>query len=220
MIVTQKSMEIRKILIADDHDIVRLGTSMILKQAFPLTKIIQAKDFDEIMKILEEEIFDLMLLDINMPGGNNIKMVQEILNIQPNAKILIFSSYDEKLYALRYIQAGACGYINKNTSNDELIDALKTVRDRGRYMSEEVSSMYYDSLTLGKSNMQGENPLNKLSNREMDVAKQLILGHGILEIANELGLSTSTVSTYKSRIFDKLQVNNIADLIEKFRLYA
>lgn len=209
-----------EILIADDHGIVRLGTSIVVKEALPLAKVTQAEDFDEMIKLLSERPFSLLLLDINMPGGNNIKMVEKVLTVQPNLKILVFSSYDETLYALRYLQAGASGYLNKNTSKADLKEAILSVIQRGKYMSPEVRELYYNTLTMGKSILKADNPLNKLSNREVDVAKYLVQGMGIMEVSKALNLSTSTVSTYKTRIFEKLQVDNIAELIEKFRLHS
>src|SRR5690554_3707612 len=207
------------ILITDDHDIVRLGTSIVIKETIPDAVIHQAIDFKETLKLLHEKKFDMLLLDINMPGGNNIKMVQEVLKIQPDLKILVFSSYEENIYALRYLQAGASGYVHKNSSKEELKNAIKSVLKKGRYMSPEVSNLYLDRLTEGKSSQLNANPLNRLSNREMDVAKLLINGLSIAEVSKEMNLKSSTISTYKTRIFEKLQVDNLRDLIEKYRLY-
>ena len=103
---------------------------------------------------------------------------------------------------------------------EELANAIQNVQERGKYMSNEVKDLYVQKLTSSKSSINRVNPLNKLSNREMDVAKHLIEGHGILELSNLLTLSSSTVSTYKSRIFEKLDVTNIPDLIELFKLHA
>lgn len=210
----------KKVLIADDHSIVRLGASVIIKENFPVAVITQAQDYTEVEKLLRIQQFDLLLLDINMPGGNNIKVINEILGIQPELKILIFSSYDESLYALRYIEAGAVGYLNKNTAMAELANAIQTIKERGRYMSNEVKDLYVQKLTQTKSQLQSRNPLAKLSNREVDVAKHLIQGLGIIEVSIALNLSASTISTYKSRIFEKLNVTNIPELIQLFSLHA
>lgn len=210
----------KKILIADDHSIVRLGASVIIKESMPECVITQAQDYNEVLKLLQEEVFDLLLLDINMPGGNNIRVVKEILEIQESIKILIFSSYDESLYALRYIEAGAAGFVNKSTAMAELSNAILTIRERGKYMSEEVKDLYVKKLTQSKSKLNTMNPLSRLSNREVDVAKYLIQGHGIIEVSTTLDLSPSTVSTYKSRIFEKLNVSNIPELIEIFRIHS
>ncbi|GGH31742.1 response regulator transcription factor [Sphingobacterium alkalisoli] len=210
----------KKILIADDHSIVRLGASIIIREVLKDVSITQAKTYPEVYEQLKAEHFDLILLDINMPGGNNIKVIKEILEIQNDLKILVFSSYDENLYALRYIEAGAAGYLNKTTAMGELNHAIQHIQERGKYMSEAVKDLYVKKLTLRKSSIDADNPLNKLSNREMDVAKHLIDGHGILEVSNTLNLSSSTVSTYKSRIFEKLGVHNIPELIELFKLHS
>ncbi|CDS92686.1 MULTISPECIES: response regulator transcription factor [Sphingobacterium] len=210
----------KKILIADDHSIVRLGASVIIKESMPECVITQAQDYNEVLKLLQEEVFDLLLLDINMPGGNNIRVVKEILEIQESIKILIFSSYDESLYALRYIEAGAAGFVNKSTAMAELSNAILTIRERGKYMSDEVKDLYVKKLTQSKSKLNTMNPLSRLSNREVDVAKYLIQGHGIIEVSTTLDLSPSTVSTYKSRIFEKLNVSNIPELIEIFRIHS
>lgn len=209
----------KKILIADDHSIVRLGASVIISDMMKNAVISQAETYEEVYSFLKKEHFDLLLLDINMPGGNNIHVIKDLLKIQDDLKILVFSSYDEHLYALRYIEAGACGYLNKNTAMSELNNAILSIQERGKYMSDLVKDLYVQSLLTNKSKSEKGNPLHKLSNREMDVAKHLIDGLGILEVSNLLNLSSSTVSTYKSRIFEKLNVNNIPELIELFKLH-
>lgn len=208
-----------KILIADDHSIVRLGATVIINETFKNTEVISATTIQEVYDILNQSKIDLLLLDINMPGGNNIKVIDEVLEIQKDLKILVFSSYDENIYALRYIEAGAAGYLNKNTAMEELANAIQSVQERGRYMSDAIKDLYVQKLTTTKSSLDKTNPLYKLSNREMDVAKHLMEGHGILEVSNLLSLSSSTVSTYKSRIFEKLGVSNIPELIELFKLH-
>lgn len=210
----------KKILIADDHIIVRLGVSTAIKEAYKAVEITQAETYDEIFNQLKATKFNLLLLDINMPGGNNIKVIKEILQMQPDLKILVFSSYDESLYALRYIEAGAAGYVDKTSSMDEFIEAVQMIFERGRYMSDTVQDLYVRKLTTSKSKVDSLNPLYKLSNREMDVARHLIEGLGIMEVSERLALSSSTVSTYKSRIFDKLGITNIPDLITLFKMHA
>lgn len=218
--MSDKQPLMKKILIADDHSIVRLGASMIIKECITDAAIQQAEDYDEVYAHLHNEPFDLILLDINMPGGNNVNVIQEILNIQPQIKILVFSSYDESIYALRYINAGACGYLNKTTAMSELKKAIESIMTRGKYMSDAVNDLYIQKLTMGKSALDQNNPLHRLSNREMDVTKHLIKGMSVLEVAKLMELSSSTVSTYKGRVFEKLKVNNIPELLELFRLHS
>src|SRR5690606_40541065 len=128
----------KKILIADDHSIVRLGASIIIKECIPEADIQQAQTYDEVYGFLRNQPFDLLLLDINMPGGNNINVIKELLAIQPSVKILVFSSYEESLYALRYINAGACGYLNKTTAMSELKNTIESIMTGGKYMSDAV----------------------------------------------------------------------------------
>lgn len=213
-------MSMIEVLLADDHGIVRLGTSIVVKEVLPKANITQVEDYDGLIRLLEEKPYDLLFLDINMPGGNNIKMVPKILEVQPDIKILVYSSYEETLYALRYMQAGAHGYLSKNSTKTQLAEAITSVLERGKYMTDDVRDQYLQSVTKGKSILRSENPINKLSNREVDVARHLAQGMSVIEVSREMNLSTSTVSTYKTRIFDKLQVDNIIDFIDKFRLHA
>lgn len=209
----------KNILIADDHSIVRFGVAMTISKMYDGVTITHAETYDQIFEHLKVNNFDMLLLDINMPGGNNIRVISEVLNMQPNIKILVFSSYDEGIYALRYIEAGAAGYLNKATAMEELGNAIQAIEHRGKYMSDAVKDLYVQKLTTNKTEMQSINPLHSLSNREMDVAKHMINGLGVLEVSSLLSLSPSTVSTYKSRIFEKLQVENLPELIALFKLH-
>lgn len=203
-----------KILIADDHSVVRQGMSLILKEAFKGVKIIHTDSFEGAIVILKEDIVDLLLLDINLPGGNSIEMINDVQQVQ-DTKILMFSAYDEEQYALNYINAGAKGYLNKLSSEDVIIKAIQTVLDGGDYVSLNLK----DKISGVGTNKRLDNPLSVLSNREMEIAGLLTKGNGNLEIANKLNIGMSTVSTYKSRIFEKLGVNNVVSLVEKFKRY-
>ncbi|HLR50656.1 MAG TPA: response regulator transcription factor [Candidatus Sphingobacterium stercoripullorum] len=208
----------KRVLVADDHSIVRLGASIIIKEVLKTEDIVHAESYDEAKSKIQEAQYDLLILDLNMPGGNNIRMVQEILNLQPEIKILVFSSYDEQIYALRYIEAGAMGYLNKSTSMLELRDALERLKEGKKYMSDSVRDQYIEILTKSKTEVNKKNPLLTLSDRETDVAKQLIKGYGVVDVAKAMDLNPSTVSTYKSRIFKKLNIKNIPELIKIFSL--
>ncbi len=207
-----------KVLLTDDHSIVRLGTSIAVKEALPDVVIDQAGDFSQMMELLNAEPYDLLVLDINMPGGNNVQMVEKIYEVQPALKILVFSSYEESIYALRYLEAGVHGYVHKNMPKADLIDAVKQVTRGRKFMTPKVSELYYQALLREKSNSQEENPIGSLSNRELDVAQHLIKGKSIAEISKELNLKSSTVSTYKTRLFEKLNVENLPELIQLFHL--
>lgn len=205
-----------KVLIADDHSVVRQGVSLILREAFIGMTVIHTDSFVNAITILNDNFFDLLLLDINLPGGNRIAMIDEIKTVQKDIKILMFSAYDEDQYALRYVQAGVQGYLNKLSSEDKIIEAVKTILDGGTYIGDKIK----ERISENKLNKVSGNPLDVLSARELEIAGLLAKGDGNLEIANKLDIGTSTVSTYKSRIFEKLGVSNVVSLVEKFNLYT
>ncbi|QEE48080.1 response regulator transcription factor [Flavobacterium alkalisoli] len=203
------------ILIADDHSVVRQGVALILREAFNSVNIYHAESFSEIAEILKKQSINLILLDINLPGGNNVGMINNIKEIQSSIKVLMFSAYDEDQYAVRYIHAGVDGYLNKLSSEDKIIEAVSEILRGGRYFSDKIKDRVFESVI----NKIPENPLESLSNREMEIADLLAKGEGNLEIANRLDIKMSTVSTYKSRIFEKLGINNVVSLAEKFNIY-
>lgn len=203
-------------LIADDHSIVRQGISLLIKELFFSAKIFHAGSFKEILQIIRENKIDIIILDINFPDGNSLNIITEIKTIQPEAKILIFSAYDEDIYALRYLNAGASGYLNKGSSENEMKNALKSMIVSGKYITPNIKEKILDSYISKKP----INPLEQLSNREIEVARLLIKGFGNMEIAEMLTIKKSTVSTFKNRIFEKLEIDNLADLIDTFQLYS
>ena len=202
-------------LITDDHSIVRQGIAMLINELFLNPKIYKSGNFKDTFKILHETKIDLLILDINFPDGSSINIIQDIKNIQPGIKILIFTAYNEDIYALRYLNSGASGYLNKNTSEEEMKTALTTMVLTGKYITQNVKDRILDSY-ISKSPI---NPIEQLSNRELEVAKMLIKGHGNLEISDILNIKKTTVSTFKNRIFEKLEIDSLAALIELFRLY-
>jgi two-component system, NarL family, invasion response regulator UvrY len=207
-----------RVLIADDHAIVRYGTSLLVKEILPEGIIQEAINFEQMIQMLDTHPFDLLILDINIPGGNNLQMIDVIRLRQPAIKILIFSGYDEHLFAIRYLQAGANGYLMKHSSQNELKTAVQTILKNDIYTSAEVKQHMLHSISDKKHPPQ--NPLHMLSDRELEVMQQLITGAPIATIAKNLNLQISTVSTYKTRVFEKLQVTNVVDLVEKVKLYS
>lgn len=202
-------------LIADDHSVVRNGVSLIIKELFLNAAIHKAGNFKEIFNVLKEVKVDLLVLDVNFPEGNSINILSEIKTIQPDIKILIFSVHDENIYAMRYLNAGASGYLNKEISEDEIKYAINTIISSGRYITQNIKDRILDFYISKKP----VNPLDLLSNREIEVAQLLIKGYGNLEILELLNIKKTTVSTYKNRIFEKLEIDNLADLIKFFQLY-
>lgn len=204
-----------KILLADDHSVVRRGVALILRETFGNVTIAHAESFGEVLEVLPEEKPQVLVLDINLPGGNSATMVEKAKKVLPELKVLMFSAFDEEQYALRYLHAGADGYLNKLSSEDKIIEAIRTLLNGGKYISEKVKDKILENTIYNTP----ANPLELLSNREMEIAGMMADGLGNLEIANKLSIQMSTVSTYKNRIFEKLGVNNVISLVEKYRLY-
>lgn len=202
------------ILLADDHSVVRHGISLLLKEAFQGVNIMHANSFEEVIEKIDQQQ-DLIFLDINLPGGNSTKMIKKIRQKNPNLSIMIFSAYNEAQYALRYIHAGANGFLNKDSSDEEIINAVRSVLETGKYISNVVKEKILENALLNTP----VNPLEMLSNREIEVAELLVDGVGNLEISNKLSIQMSTVSTFKNRIFEKLGIDNVVRLVEILKIY-
>ncbi|MEC4003028.1 response regulator transcription factor [Flavobacterium sp. SUN052] len=200
------------ILLVDDHLVVRKGVELILKDALKEAIVYQAENYDEAIEVIKAIKLDLILLDINIRGVENIKIMKTIKEIQSYVKILIFTSHDENQYALRYMQNGADGFLNKFCSEEKVVIAIKQILDKGSYISNQIETKLNANLSKKKL----VNSIESLSNREFEIAKLLIDGYGNLEISNKLDIQMSTVSTYKNRIFEKLSINNIVSLSQLF----
>ena len=216
-ISTIMKQKTEKILIADDHGVVRMGLSLIIKKLRPNAIIDDVDDYQKVMQMVKEKTFDLAILDLNMPNGNFNEALQAIKLKNSETKVMIFSSQDESLYAVRYLKMGADGFLHKDSSEDAINKALTKMLDKGRYMSEEVKdALINDKLNKRETTI---NPLEILTGREMEVAERLVVGEPMKDISNNLNLHSSTVSTYKTRILEKLNIQTIPDLIKLFNFY-
>ena len=205
-----------RVLVADDHEIVRMGLIQEIKQLKPQALLYEVEDYDSLYKQISKNRFDLAILDVKMPNGSFQEAMEYIRFKQPELKILVFSSQDEQLYAARYLKMGADGFLNKHSSKEVIERALNDMLSKGKYLSEELKdAMIFDSLTKQKK----ASPVESLSNRELQVANKLCEGITIKEMSDQLHLHTSTISTYKNRIFEKLNINSIPELIEVLRMY-
>lgn len=196
----------RNILLVDDHLVVRKGVEIILSNSISGVTIYSVENYDEAIELVNVIKFDLVILDVNINGVENIKIMNKIKSIQKELKILIFSSHDEKQYGVRYIQNGADGYLNKFCSEDKIVSVVNEILESGIFYSKDLKSK------LNAKSKKQSNTLENLSNREFEIAQLLINGYGNLEISNKLEIQMSTVSTYKNRIFEKLDVNNVVAL--------
>lgn len=201
-----------KILIVDDHLVVRTGVSIILEESFKDAELFTTENFPETVAFLTQNEVDLIILDINIPGGKNKEMISDIKELQPEVKILIFSVYEEATHAFPYIIAGANGYLNKLSDKEKIILAVDTILKTGNYLSAEFVSTIINA-SINKLSI---NPIDKLSKRELEITELLVEGNGNLEIANKLDIQMTTVSTHKNKIFSKLNVKNIVELITLF----
>lgn len=205
-----------RILVADDHEIVRMGLLRIIKQLKPQAHLKEVNDYKSLYSAISKDNYDLVILDVNMPNGSFQDAVVFIKLKQPSIKILVFSSQDEQIYAVRYLKLGADGYLNKESSSAKIDQALSAMLSTGRYLSEEVrEAMISDSLH-GPAR---STPIAALSNRELQIANKLAEGIPIKELSNTLNLHASTISTYKNRLFEKLNIKSIPELVEILKLY-
>ncbi len=200
-----------RVLIVDDHPVVRRGLIHLLKDdpEKRFTDIGEAGNFGEVLEKLYSFDFDVVLLDISMPGRNGLEILQEIKKIKPNIHVLILSIYPEEQYAIRMMKLGASGYLNKTSSSEELIKAITKVAQGGKV----VSSNMLDKLTRNYSDNNNIPLHEKLSARELSVVLLISSGMKISEIAKELSLSPKTISSYKQRILSKLNLKNTSEII-------
>ena len=197
-----------KIVIADDHAIVRKGLKLILETEFGQVSLDEAGSGDELIEIIREKNYDIIILDISMPGKDVLDTLRMIKNIKPNIPILIFSMNPEKAFAVRMLRSGASGYINKDCSHDELIDAIKKVVAGRGYISPTLSE-----LLAAEIRDNSEKPVhNKLSDREFQVMCMIATGLNLEEIAEKLFLSKNTVSNHRNSIMKKLNLRNNSDI--------
>lgn len=197
-----------KALVADDHSIVRMGVKHILERHPVITTIFEASDGQEALKIIEENELDLVILDISMPLISGLEVLKRGLEIKPGINFLILSMHAEKEYALRVLKNGASGYLTKDSLADDLHSAIDIVLDGKKYVSQNMSE-----ILLHINEEKFEIPLHeKLSEREFDVLIKLASGKKINEIAQDLFLSVKTVSTYKTRLLEKMNLSSVAEI--------
>lgn len=197
-----------RVLIADDHEVVRRGLKQILADEFPRVKVLEAQNSQETLQRVAEQPFDLVLLDINMPGRSGLEVLAEIKKQHPNMPVLVLSASPEEDYALRCIKLGASGYVNKQSASDELVGAVKKALAGGRYVTPSLAEKLAESFAGGIQ----QSPHELLSNRELEVLRLIAVGKTIKEIAAELSLSEKTVATYRTRISEKMRLGTNVEL--------
>ncbi len=197
-----------RILVADDHTVVRRGLRQILLEGFPGAYVEEVGDAEDLIKHVVKSEWDVVISDLSMPGRSGLDALQQIKQLHPNLPVLILSIHPEEQYALRVLKAGASGYLSKDMAPDELVIAVKKVMLGKKYITASVAEKL--AATLDQDH---NKPLHEfLSDREFNVLKMLAAGRSVSEIAESLFLSVTTVSTYRSRIMTKMNLKNNAEL--------
>jgi two-component system invasion response regulator UvrY len=198
-----------KILIADDHPVVRKGLREIIEETSDMEVADEASNGQEVLAKVFKKDFDVVLLDISMPGRSGLDILKELKSQLPKLAVLVLSIHPEEQYALQVLKAGASGYLTKKSAPEELVTALRKVSAGGKYVSPSLAEKLASALETGIE----KPPHETLSAREYEVMRKIALGKTVTEIARELFLSPKTISTYRSRILEKIGIKNNAELI-------
>jgi two-component system invasion response regulator UvrY len=198
-----------RILITDDHPVVRRGIRQILEDDELISLIDEAGSGKELFQRMKEKEYDVILLDISLPGRSGLDLINQIKKTQKSIAVLMLSIHSEEVYAIKALKNGASGYLTKSSAPEELISAIHKVSDGGRYISSSLAEKMADTI-LSES----EKPLQQLlSSRELEVLGHFSSGKSVAQIAVELSLSPKTISTYRGRLLEKLKLSSTADLI-------
>jgi DNA-binding NarL/FixJ family response regulator len=198
-----------RVVIADDHTIVREGLKQLLGAASDLEVVGEARNGHEVLAIVRERDIDVLLLDLSMPGKGGMELIKQIKGERPKLRILVLSMHAEHQYAVRAIRAGASGYLTKDAASTQLVSALQKVAGGGAYISAEVA----EQLALSAMPRAEGPPHTSLSDREYQVFQLLVSGISVSDIALRLNLSVKTVSTHKARLMEKMGVANQTELV-------
>jgi two-component system, NarL family, invasion response regulator UvrY len=197
-----------KILICDDHKIVREGLRQILQQLVEVSKIEEAGNGNEALSLLKLEVFDILLLDISLPGISGLEVLHFVKEKWPAINVLMLSMLPQEQYAIRALKLGASGYLTKDTASEELLIAVKKIATGGKYISLSLA----ENLALNLDKDFDQYKHETLSDREFEIMIKLANGKSLQEIGNELCISDKTVSTYRSRVMEKMGLSKNTDL--------
>ena len=198
-----------RVLIADDHAIVRKGLRQIVKEQGSGIEIDEAENGQQVIEKIQLVTYDILVLDISMPGRDGLDILQEVRHSMPSLPVLVLSMHPEEQYAIRMLKSGASGYLTKDCAPDQLVPAIQKIARGGKYVSDTLAERLLFDLS-GPSNQQ---PHELLSDREYSVLLLIGQGRTPTEIAEQLLLSVKTVSTYRTRILEKLNLQTTAELI-------
>jgi DNA-binding NarL/FixJ family response regulator len=199
-----------RIVIADDHAIVREGLKRIVSDAQDMQVIGEAADGNEVLRVVREQEFDILVQDLSMPGRSGMELIRRVKAERPALRILVLSMHEELQYAVRAIKSGASGYLTKESAPGQLVEAIRKIAAGGAFISAQVA----EQLALGA--MPGAvqaAPHEVLTEREFEVFRQLVAGQSVTEVAAGLNVSVKTVSTHKANLMQKLGVHNQTELV-------
>jgi DNA-binding NarL/FixJ family response regulator len=198
-----------RIVLADDHTIVREGLKQLLSGAGDLAVVGEAQNGHEVLERVRALDFDVLLLDMSMPGRSGLELIKQVRAEKPKLRVLVLSMHEEEQYAVRAIKAGASGYLTKESATAQLVSAIRKVAGGGAFITESVAQ----HLALDAMPQTDGPPHAALSDREFQVFREIVSGKAVSDIASELNLSVKTVSTHKARIMQKMNMSNPAELI-------
>ncbi|MDD3717578.1 MAG: response regulator transcription factor [Actinomycetota bacterium] len=197
-----------RVLIVDDHPVVRKGLLQILMEEPDIAPAVEAETAAEMLRLVREEEWDMIVLDITLPDRSGLEALKDVKAMRPSLPVLILSMHPEDQYALRVLRAGAAGYMSKDSASEELVNAVRKVVGGGRYVSPSMA----EKLAAVIGSDYEKPPHENLSDREFQVMCMIASGKRLKEVAEELCLSVKTVSTYRARILEKMGMENNAEL--------
>lgn len=203
----------QKILIVDDHPLMRKGLALSIDAEPDLSVIAQVEDAEQALESLDEVDFDIAIVDISLPGMSGLELLKHMQALKPELKVLVVSRHDEALYAERAIRAGARGYVMKLEAGEVIVQAIRRILNGGIYVSDEINERLLLGLARGRDSL-AKSPFEVLSDRELEVFELTGRGQSTREIAEKLHLSIKTVESYRARIKDKLNLTNAAELMQ------
>ena len=209
--MTRMPGELVRVLIADDHVIIRRGMRDLLKDHVRPCEVHEAGSCAELLNQLSRHAFDLLMLDLQLGDGSALDLIEGIQRDHPASRVLVYSMGAERIYAQRVLRMGCAGYLNKESGEEEVLRAVRTVLHGREYHSHELELRLLRPSGAPQSGPPPD-PFAALSDREVLVMEELLTGAGVKEIADKLGLQPTTVATYKARLFDKLGASNLLDL--------
>lgn len=206
----------KNFLVVEDHPSIRMSVKIMLNVIVPGAKIDETSNFPDALSYLAAHSCDLIILDISVPGGDHLSMIEKIRQLRQKVSILIYSGYEEALYALPYVSAGANGFVSKTSSEKEFREAVVAIMSNRQYVSSAIQQQLLSVLKTDAKD--GYNPLRRLTDRETDIMTLVLKGLSSKEICSVTNLKMSTVSTFKLNIFKKMEVSNSIDLYRKVEL--